>query len=352
MPSTPCLIYGANGYTGALIARMAAERGMRPILAGRNRDAIVAQAGALGLEYRVFALDDAAALDVALDGVTVALHCAGPFAHTARPMVDGCLRKKTHYLDITGEAAVFEALARRDAQAKAAGIMLLPGAGFDVVPSDCLAAHLKRRLPGACRLALAFLTLSRVSWGTATTAVENLHRGGLVRQDGQLVSVPAAHKTRTIDFGDRSAAAVALPWGDVSTAFYSTGIPNIEVYSALPASMRRLMVASRRLGWLLGTAPAQRVLKGMIRRQPPGPSDAERARGLSLLWGEVEDAAGARCVARLRAPEGYTLTAMTTLAIVQRVLAGDAPAGFQTPATAYGADFILEFPGVTREDVG
>ncbi len=247
MPSTPCLIYGANGYTGALIARMAAERGMRPILAGRNRDAIVAQAGALGLEYRVFALDDAAALDVALDGVTVALHCAGPFAHTDRPMVDGCLRKKTHYLDITGEAAVFEALARRDAQAKAAGIMLLPGAGFDVVPSDCLAAHLKRRLPGACRLALAFLTLSRVSWGTATTAVENLHRGGLVRQDGQLVSVPAAHKTRTIDFGDRSAAAVALPWGDVSTAFYSTGIPNIEA-TARPERRRARARAKPAMG--------------------------------------------------------------------------------------------------------
>jgi short subunit dehydrogenase-like uncharacterized protein len=340
------LLYGANGYTGALIARMAAERGMRPILAGRNRAAIAALAARFGFEYRVCALDDAAALDMALGDVAAVLHCAGPFAHTARPMVDACLRTRTHYLDITGEAAVFEALAGRDTQAHAAGIMLLPGAGFDVVPSDCLAAYLKRRLPGARRLALAFRALSRTSWGTATTAIENMHRGGLVRQDGRLVSVPAAHKTRTVDFGRGAVEAVAIPWGDVASAFYSTGIPNIEVYTVFPARVRRLMVASRRFGPLLGSAPAQRLLKAIVRWMPAGPSDAERARGLSLLWGEVADDAGARAVARMRAPEGYTLTAMTSLALVRRVLGGEAPIGFQTPARAYGADFILQFPGV------
>lgn len=325
---------------------------MRPILAGRSAAAVAALAEPLGLEQRVFALEQRDALDAALADMPLVLHCAGPFAHTSRLMAEACLRTKTHYLDITGEAAVFEALARRDTQAKAAGIMLLPGAGFDVVPSDCLAAHLKRRMPGARRLTLGFLALSRTSWGTASTAVENLRRGGLVRRDGQLISVPAAHRTRTIDFGRGPTTAVAIPWGDVSTAFYSTGIPNIEVYTALSPRLRQLMVASRRFGWLLGSAPAQRLLKGLIRRQPRGPSDAERARGLSLLWGEVEDAAGARCAARLRTPDGYTLTADTALAIAARVLGGQAPAGFQTPAMAYGADFILEFAGVTREDLG
>lgn len=325
---------------------------MRPILAGRNAAAVAALAEPLGLKQRVFALEQRDALDAALADMPLVLHCAGPFAHTSRLMAEACLRTKTHYLDITGEAAVFEALARRDTQAKAAGIMLLPGAGFDVVPSDCLAAHLKRRLPGARQLTLGFLALSRTSWGTASTAVENLHRGGLVRRDGQLISVPAAHRARTIDFGRGPTLAVAIPWGDVSTAFYSTGIPNIEVYTALSPRLRQLMVASRRLGWLLGSAPAQRLLKALIRRQPRGPSDAERARGVSLLWGEVEDAAGARCAARLRTPDGYTLTADTALAIAARVLGGQAPAGFQTPSLAYGADFILEFAGVTREDLG
>ena len=113
MDSTPLLIYGANGYTGALIARLAAERGLRPVLAGRSRAGLAAVATPLGLEERVFALEDAAALDAGLAEARVVLHCAGPFAHTARRMADACFRTHTHYLDITGEIAVFEALAAR-----------------------------------------------------------------------------------------------------------------------------------------------------------------------------------------------------------------------------------------------
>jgi short subunit dehydrogenase-like uncharacterized protein len=279
------------------------------------------------------------------------LHCAGPFVHTSRQMADACLRTRTHYLDITGEIAVFEALAACDAEARAAGIMVLPGVGFDVVPSDCLAAHLKRRLPSATSLALAFQALGRVSRGTANTAVENLARGGMVRRAGTLVAVPANYKTRVIDLGRGPVTASAIPWGDVSTAFSSTGIPNIEVYTVLSATTRLLMAASGELRPVLASYAAQRLLKRLVRGQPLGPSDEERARGMSLLWGEVVDDLGARCVSRVRAPEGYTLTALTALAIAEKALAGQAPAGFQTPSRAYGADLILEIPGVTREDI-
>jgi len=351
MPPTPLLLYGANGYTGALTARLAVERGLRPILAGRNHDAVAAIAAPLGLEARIFALEDAAALDAALAETRVVLLCAGPFAHTSRQVADACLRARTHYLDITGEIAVFEALAARDAEARAAGVMLLPGAGFDVVPSDCLAAHLKRRLPGATHLALAFQALGRMSRGTANTAIENLARGGMVRCAGKLVAVPADYKTRAIDLGRGSITASAIPWGDVSTAFYSTGIPNIEVYTALSPATRRLLALSGYLRPLLGSYAAQRLLKQLVRGLPPGPSDDERARGVSMLWGEVSDGQGQRRVARLRAPEAYTLTALTALAIAEKALAGQAPVGFQTPARAYGADLILEIPGVMREDV-
>ncbi|HKF93851.1 MAG TPA: saccharopine dehydrogenase NADP-binding domain-containing protein, partial [Gammaproteobacteria bacterium] len=258
MPSTPLLIYGANGYTGALIAQLAVARGLRPILAGRGRTALAAVAGPLGLEQRVFALEDTAVLDAGLAGARVVLHCAGPFAHTARQMAGACFRTHTHYLDITGEIAVFEALAARDAEARAAGVMLLPGAGFDVVPSDCLAAHLKRRLPSATSLALGFQVLGRVSRGTATTAVENVARGGMVRRAGKLVAVPAAYKTRVIDLGRGPVTASTIPWGDVATAFHSTGIPNIEVYTVLSATTRRLMAASGYLRPLLGSYAVQR----------------------------------------------------------------------------------------------
>jgi short subunit dehydrogenase-like uncharacterized protein len=345
------LIYGSNGYTGRLIAARALERGVRPVLAGRSAAAIRQQAADLGLEHRVFSLDDVSATTDGLAEMRVVMHCAGPFSRTSAPMADACLRARTHYLDITGEIAVFEALAARDADAQARGVMLLPGVGFDVVPSDCLAAHLARRLPSATRLALAFKALGGMSRGTATTMIESGGSGGMVRRDGVLVSVPVAWRTRLIDFGSGPIPATTIPWGDVATAFHSTGIGNIEVYVAVPARTRRAMIASRYLGWLLRTAPVRALALRSVRRRAPGPSDAARARGVSRLWGEVSDERGGRAVARLTGPEAYTLTALTAIAAIEKVLAGGARAGFQTPSLAFGADFVMEIDGVRREDV-
>ena len=344
------LIYGANGYTGELIARFAVQQGLRPILAARNSQKVAPLAAELGLDCRAFALDNKQAIDSALADISVVLHCAGPFSQTSSPMVAGCLRSQVHYLDITGEISVFEEDASQDELAKTAGVMLLPGVGFDVVPSDCLAAHLKGRLPSATRLTLGFQALGRISRGTATTMVEAQHQGGLVRRDGVLTTVPAAFKTRSIDFGQGKVESVTIPWGDVSTAFYSTGILNIEVYAAFPASTRMLEFASRYFSWLLKLSAVQNFQKQLIQNQPPGPSKTERAEGKSYLWGEVEDSSGKRLSSLLQCPEGYTLTALTAVKIVQKVLAGEYTCGFQTPSKVYGADFILEFPGVVREN--
>jgi short subunit dehydrogenase-like uncharacterized protein len=264
-------------------------------------------------------------------------------------MVDACMRNSTHYLDITGEIQVFEACAAQDQEALKAGIMLMPGVGFDVVPSDCLAAHLKRRLPSATALALGFFSKGGLSRGTATTMTENIHRGGAIRQGGVLTSVAAAWKTRTIDFGAGPMQAMTIPWGDVSTAYHSTRIPNIEVYIA--ANKKRLFFArlSRYLGWFLGSSLAQNYFKRKVQAGPPGPTDEQRARGKCYLWAEATDNTGKKVVSRLRGPEGYTLSAWTALAVVGRVLAGQAPSGFQTPSMAYGADFVLEVADVVRE---
>lgn len=347
------LIYGANGYTGALTAQMAVERGMRPILAGRNTAAVGALAQRLGLAARSAALDDPQALDRMLAGCHAVLHCAGPFVHTAKPMADACLRNGVHYLDITGEISVFEALAARYAEARSAGVMLLPGAGFDVVPSDCLAAHLNRRLPGASRLVLGIRSSGGVSRGTATTMLESIERGegGLVRRDGALVRVPAAAKSRAIDFGGGPRPAVLMPWGDVSTAYHSTGIPTIEVYMSFTPPVIRAMQASARLGWLLRMPGVMGLLKRRVQSGAPGPDDKQRANGRSLLWGMVEDDQGKRAESLLRTPEAYTLTALTSLLIMRKVLAGQVRSGYQTPSSAYGPDLILEIPGVERADV-
>jgi short subunit dehydrogenase-like uncharacterized protein len=341
------LIYGANGYTGTLIARLAASRGQRPILAGRNGAEVAALAGSLGVESRVFGLD---AIDRGLEGVSAVLHCAGPFARTTRLMASACLRSGVHYLDVTGEIVVFETLAAMDGLAQKAGVMLMPGVGFDVVPTDCLAAHLKRRLPTATRLRLGFQIAGGVSRGTARTMAENLGAGGAVRKRGKIVKVPACWKTRRIDFGLGETTAMTIPWGDVSTAWYTTNIPDIEVYMAAPISLRIVARLSRGLGWLLGMNFVQRRIARRIAAGPAGPSDAQRQRGKSLVWGEALDERGGRVTSRLRGPEGYTLTALTALAVMERVMAGESRPGFQTPARMYGADFILGIPGVERVD--
>ncbi len=347
------LIYGSYGYTGELIAGLAAERGHEPILSGRNRQRLEAQASRLGLEHRVAALCDPGALEKALDGIFAVIHCAGPFAHTSKAMADACLKSGTHYLDITGEISVFEALAARDEEARKAGILFLPGVGFDVVPSDCLAAHLAGRLPTATRLVLGFQGVGgRLSHGTATTMAENLHRGGLVRKDGKLTPVPAGWKKRRIDFGRGPVEAMTIPWGDVSTAYHSTGIGDIEVYMAAPRLLRTVALASRFLGPLLGTSPVQAFLKAAIRRQPAGPSLEERKKGVSLLWGEAQDESGARVQARLEGPEGYTFTARSALIITEKLLETETPpTGFQTPSKAFGPDLVLEIEGVNRFDL-
>jgi short subunit dehydrogenase-like uncharacterized protein len=254
-----------------------------------------------------------------------------------------------HYLDITGEIDVFEALAARDAEARAAGVMLLPGAGFDVVPSDCLALHLKNRLPSATHLTLAILTVSTPSHGTATSSIERIDSPSLVRRKGVLTPVPAGSLRRSFDFGRGPKDAVAIAWGDLSTAWRSTGIPNIETYMALPPLAQRALRWSRRFGRLLKTVPAQSLMKLAIRMLPEGPSLEKQQTGLAIVYGEARDDAG-RCVsARLRTPEPYALTARTALLAAQKALAGAAKPGYQTPATAFGEGFILKIEGCRIE---
>lgn len=345
------LIYGATGYTGRLIARTAHEYGIDPILAGRDAMGVAELGNELRLQHRAFRLDDPSAIDRGLENVSVVLHCAGPFIHTSAPMAAACIRRGVHYVDITGEIEVIEALAARDRAANDAGVILLPGAGFDVVPSDCLAAHLKERLPSATRLLLGIAGTGRLSRGTASTMVEHAARGGMVRQDGELKNVRPGWRTREIDFGRGPRKAVTIPWGDVATAWYSTGIPNIEVYAAAPPAVRGLMRMTRYFGWLLSKPSVRRWQLDRIRAAPAGPSEEELKRGRSYVWGRVEDERGNAAEARQSGPNGYQLTAHAALLIVKRILANGARAGFQTPSRVFGPDFALEIPGVKREDL-
>ena len=302
----------------------------------------------LELEHRAFGLDDAGALTAALDGVGVVLHCAGPFLWTSKAMVRGCLASGTHYLDITGEIAVFEPVLAQHAKAVAAGVVLLPGVGFDVVPTDCLAAKLAGELPDATSLELAFAASGgSASRGTLKTMIEGMPYSGAVRKDGKIVRVPMAYDAKEIPFSGGARWAMTIPWGDVSTAFHSTGIPNIRVYTG--ASPRTIAKARRMRTFLplLGLKPLKRLAQWWVGRTVTGPDERTRDSARTSLWGRVENAAGEAVTATLETPEGYAFTALSSIECASRVVAGEVDPGAWTPSRAFGASFVETIPGVS-----
>lgn len=345
------LVYGSYGYAGRLIARRAVEEGLSPVLAGRRSEPVEALATDMRVDHRVFSLERSRVIEDQIADVDVVLNCAGPFTETAMPLLSACIDAGTDYLDIAGAVDVLEEIAATDAEADGAEVTALPGVGFDVVATDCLAAQLHDEALDATHLTLAVDGLGTFSPGTVKSIVEGMKRPGVVRQGGRLRDVPMAWKVREFDFGAGPKPSVTVPWGDVSTAYYSTGIPNIETYAAVPGYAAELMTRTRRLAPVLGTEPVQSALERLADVAVSGPSAAERAGSETHVYGEVTDETGNRVAARLRTPDTYDVTTVTAVEAARRALGGEVEAGFQTPASAFGPEFVLEFDGVRREEV-
>ncbi|MEO6167699.1 MAG: saccharopine dehydrogenase NADP-binding domain-containing protein [Chitinophagales bacterium] len=350
MQENSLLLYGANGYTGELIARHADQYNLKPILAGRNEAVLKLLSEHLHFPYKVIDLKNTAELQAALLKVKLVVNAAGPFKFTAKDMVDGCLQTGTHYIDINSDIAMFEFLKHYDERAQKAGIMILPGSGFDVVPTDCIALLLKKMLPDATTLKLAFAPLGGgLSHGTATTMATKLGEGGAVRKNGTIVHVPLGHKGMEVDFGRKKVFVMSIPWGDISTAHFTTGIPDIETYTRMKPAVYHLLKFQSLYNWLLRTSLLRNFISKKINQRPAGPTDEMRAKAISLVWGQATDQKGNKATARLSGPDGYTLTTLATLLISQKILKGNFKPGYQTPASAYGEDLVLEIPGVNRE---
>ena len=363
------LLYGSYGFVGELIAREALERDLEIVLAGRDPERLREQVDDLERPGRRFALDDRDVVTEALEGADVdcVLNCAGPFSNTADPLVEACVRTGTDYVDITGEIPVIESVADRDADAADAGVTLLPAAGFSAVPMDCLAAHLAERLPEADALEMGVDSLRPPSVGTVRTVLEGVEDGGAVYRDGELERVPAAWRTRRIDFGRGERPAVTMPMGDVSTAHYTTGVPNVSVYALMPQPARLALKSHRYLAPVLAATPVREGLKRVAGLVREGPASWSRKRGSAFIWGEARvegeaprdsdtasgdaasddpDEAADRVVSRLRTPDAYVVTVDAAVAATERVLEGEADDGYQTPAGAFGPEFVLDLEGV------
>lgn len=347
------MIYGAYGYTGELIAREAVARGYRPLLAGRNRNKLQPLAEELDLPAVAVGLDSPETLMPTLRGVDVVIHCAGPFSSTAEPMMRACIATGTHYQDITGELEVFQLAHSLHAEASAAGVVLCPGTGFDVIPTDCMAAALHKAIPSATHLVLGFDSDSPLSPGTAKTSIESLGQGGAVRRQGKIEITEHAELTRRIDFGRGEKFAVSIPWGDVATAYYSTEIPNIEVY--IPMSKRRAarMRQLNKFRWLLGLKPVQTWLKKKTGKSVTGPSEEERAELKTWIWGEIRnDRRGERKIGRLVTANGYDVTVYGSLAVMEFLLDYDKHGGYFTPSKLCGFELVEKLPGSGLIKVG
>lgn len=346
------LLYGANGYTGELIARYAGQYGLTPILAGRKKAAIEALAKELKLDFRIVELDDAAGMRAALEDVTLVIQAAGPYHITAQPMIEACLATNTHYIDLNGDLDVFELLQRYDQQAKAKDIMILPGAGFDVVPTDCLALALKQQLPDADQLTIAFAVIgSALSRGTSISTLHKLGTPGAIRKNGQIAYEPMGKKGMSVKFpGHKDPVFVmSIPWGDISTAYFSTGIPNIRTYTAINKAAWYFLKGQALFNWLLKTSFLRGILMSIFKMQSAGPNQVVRDKAVSHIWGKVTNAKGASAEANMETPEAYSLTAYAILVIAKKIINGEYKPGYQTPASAYGSDLVMEIPGVKRE---
>ena len=340
------LIYGASGYTGKLIVELSIKKGLKPILAGRTEAKIKPLAEKFGLEYLVFGLDNIENVVQNIAKFPLVLNCAGPFSRTAKPIVEACLKAKTHYLDITGEIEVFEMIKSYDLQAKKNGVMLLPGVGFDVVPTDCMAKYLSTKLPNATHLELAFTSVGgSISHGTVTTMVENLGNEGFTRENGVMVSKPTGYKGKLIDFGSLKQFAMTIPWGDISTAYSTTGIPNIETFAGASKSVYYVMKLQFLFNPILRTKFVKNLLQKYADDKITGPNEQHFQNGKSLIYGKVTNAKGEFVEGKLETLEGYRLTAETSVLITQKVLELKGISGYQTPAGLSGHELILEIEG-------
>lgn len=350
------MIYGATGYTGVLVAEEAVRRGHKPLLAGRSEAKLKLLAERLGLDYAAVSLEDTAALEKIVGSVKLVYHAAGPFTYTSQPMLQACLKMGAHYLDITGEIAVFQNAFKYDAAAREKGIAIIPGVGFDVIPSDCLLKYVADQVPNAAHLEVVLDALSSgsdmgsgVSAGTAKSILEILAAvGNQTRRNGELVSIPFGAGARNFRFPHGDRLAMPVPWGDLEIGYRTTNIPNITTYLSFPPIMIRV---TRLFGWAL-----QGILKiGFIRafagklidRLIIGPSEHARQTGRSLIYARAWNADGKQAEAWLETGEAYRFTAIAGVRVVEQVLDG-AYRGALTPASAFGADFVLEIEGTRR----
>ncbi|MBK3869280.1 hypothetical protein GFL09_16820 [Pseudomonas stutzeri] len=321
------MIYGATGFVGRMAAEYAVAQGMDIVIAGRSHEKLCALAAQLDVPYRVFTTDEASA--DSLEGVGVLVNFAGPFVQTAEALMRACIKAGVDYLDITAEINVYRLAERLGAEAADSGVMLLPGVGWDVVPTDCLAVHVARRVQNPQSLSIALQVAGSMSRGSARSVGEIIGAGLLARIDGQLVATPDA-QPRHFDFGDGLELCAPLSFGDLVTGWHSTGIPNIAMFVHFSGDP---------------------FPEGDLSQLPEGPDAHQRETHRARAVAEVTGADGTVARSVIETVNGYSYTPLAAVEAARRVSSGERQPGFETPAKLLGAGFAESIAGTVITDL-
>ncbi|MES2433567.1 MAG: saccharopine dehydrogenase NADP-binding domain-containing protein [Pseudomonadota bacterium] len=322
------MIYGATGYTGRMVAEHAKTANTPIVLAGRNAGSLAKLAAELGVEHRVFTLDNAAAIDMNVADVAVLVNCAGPFMRTAKPLLEACLRNQVHYIDTAAELDSYRLAEAFDDAAKAAGVMLMPGGGGSVAMLGSLAGHAVARSTNPVRIRIALHVSGGMSRGSAISATENMTAETLARIDGALVTV--INDIQKFDFGRGAVDCFKVTLPDLITIWRATDVPNIETFVHVTGD-----------GFPQGDLSAL----------PDGPSEQERLANRYQSVVEVTAANGTLVRSLLDTVNGYTFTAIAAATAGRRVLNGESRPGFQTPAGLFGNRFAETISDTTITDL-
>lgn len=338
------MIYGANGYSAKLIIQKALSCDLKPVLAGRNLSEIKKVSETYNLPYKVFDLENESTVNENLKEIHTILNCAGPFKHTAKELIEGCLRNKVNYLDITGEMPVFYLAYSKDSEAQSAGITILPGAGFDIIPTDCLAKRLASLLPDAINLKLGFMNYGgKISRGTLLTSLDFVGGSGKIRRGGKVINSPIGEYKVQVDLPNFKMSGFSIPWGDVYTSFISTGIENSEVYLGTEYKILTNSTMLNLTAKLLGFEPVKKIVQRFISSRITGPTAQERDRAKTFIWGKVTNKKGESVEQVYRIMEGYNLTAKGAALCAKKVLEGESKPGSFTPSNLFGNEFLDNF---------
>lgn len=331
------LIYGALGYTGNLFVTRALDKEL-PMVLGARKEKVREIAEAIGSEYRIFEIKNTADILPFLSDVFLVVNFANIQFSLNKALIEACIQSGTHYIDLGSEYYDISEVHKYHEASIASGSMLMPGYGFNLVPTDIAADIAHQFLPDANELIFGFAAIGESSRGTVKSVLRDATRKGFFRKDGKLQAIAPAVEEIQFAADGRQYTLVNNPlMGEVITAWEGTKIPSIKTYSYFPWILVQFMKG--RLNWL-----RKFLLKYAGLFFPAGPTEKQLRSGYSYSWVEAKNA-DKKVLITIKGPEAYLFTVQIIQQLIRQLVKGKVSSGFIRPAF-FGRELIESVEGV------